>query len=381
MIINRIYADGYKNLSEVDIEPDSRMNILCGDNAQGKTNLIEAIWLCSGCRSFRGSREKEFIGFDKEIADVRLCFTDTERSQEIRFAAKKGELKEKLVTLNGVKLPLMSRLFGNFQCVVFTPDDLNLAKGSPDNRRSFIDLAISQIKGSYVSALNTYNNVLSQRNALLKGYLKCNGDIDSIVVWDEQLAKAGSYISVLRNTYCNILNNYTESLYNKLASGREKLEMYYQSTVFQELNGIKEYDGELKEIYLNKLKNCLNDDLRAGFTTTGVHRDDIIALIDGQPARYLGSQGQSRSIAIVMKLAQAEILKKEKGDYPVMLLDDVMSELDGGRQRFILNSIENMQVIVTCCDERFLSDMTGGRIFRVKNGRVGTGGNYVSASR
>ena len=148
MIINEVFADGYKNLSDINITLDKRMNIFCGDNAQGKTNLIEAVWLCSGCRSFRGSREKEFIGFTKDFADVRMKFTDSVRQQEIRFAAKKGSVKDKLVTLNGVKLPVMSKLFGSFQCVVFTPDDLNLSKGSPDNRRNFADLAISQIKKS-----------------------------------------------------------------------------------------------------------------------------------------------------------------------------------------------------------------------------------------
>lgn len=371
MIINEVFADGYKNLSDINITLDKRMNILCGDNAQGKTNLIEAVWLCSGCRSFRGSREKEFIGFTKDFADVRMKFTDSFRQQEIRFAAKKGSVKDKIVTLNGVKLPVMSKLFGSFQCVVFTPDDLNLSKGSPDNRRNFADLAISQIKKSYVSALSTYNNVLMQRNAFLKNYLKSGGgDRSSIEIWDEQLAKAGAYISVLRNTYCNKLNYYTNSLYNSIANGKEQLSLYYQSTIYKDLEGKKEYEGELKEIYLEKLRNSLNDDMRAGFTTVGVHRDDIITEINGQPARYLGSQGQSRSIAIVMKLAQAEILKSESNEYPVMLLDDVMSELDAGRQRFILNSIENMQVLITCCDERFISEMTGGKVFILENGRI-----------
>ena len=371
MIVNEVYADGYKNLSDINITLDKRMNIFCGDNAQGKTNLIEAVWLCSGCRSFRGSREKEFIGFTKDFADVRMKFTDSVRQQEIRFAAKKGSIKDKLVTLNGVKLPVMSKLFGSFQCVVFTPDDLNLSKGSPDNRRNFADLAISQIKSSYVSALSTYNNVLMQRNAFLKSYLKNGGgDRSSIEIWDEQLAKAGAYISVLRNTYCNKLNYYTGSLYNLIANGKEQLNLYYQSTVFKDLEGKKEYEGELKEIYLEKLRKSLGDDLRAGFTTVGVHRDDIITEIDGQPARYLGSQGQSRSVAIVMKLAQAEILKSERNEYPVMLLDDVMSELDAGRQRFILNSIENMQVLITCCDERFISEMTGGKVFILEKGQI-----------
>ena len=150
----------------------------------------------------------------------------------------------------------------------------------------------------------------------------------------------------------------------------KKLNLYYQSTVYTELNGKKEYEGELTEIYEQKLKKHLDDDLRAGFTTVGVHRDDVITEIDGQPTRYLGSQGQSRSVAIVMKLAQAEILNSEKGEYPVMLLDDVMSELDGNRQRFILNSIENMQVLITCCDEKFISEMTGGKVFIMKKGRI-----------
>ena len=373
MIIDKVYADGYKNLSEVDISLDERMNIFCGDNAQGKTNLIEAVWLCSGCRSFRGSRDKEFIGFTKEIADVRMGFTDSFRRQEIRFSAKKGSVKEKIVTLNGVKLPLMSKLFGSFRCVVFTPDDLNITKGSPDNRRNFIDLAISQIKPSYISALNTYNNVLTQRNAMLKGSARQSADVQNIDIWDRQLAKAGAYISVLRNTYCNTLNNYINSLYNSITSGKEQLQLYYQSTIYSDLNGITEYEGELTDIYEERLKRSIGDDMRAGFTTVGVHRDDVITEIDGQPTRYLGSQGQSRSVAITMKLAQAEILKAEKGEYPVMLLDDVMSELDESRQRFILNSIENMQVLITCCDKRFLSEMTGGKVFNVSGGRITEG--------
>lgn len=371
MIIDRIFADGYKNLSGVDIKLNEKMNIFCGDNAQGKTNLIEAVWLCSGCRSFRGSREKEFIGFDKDFADVKIIFSDEQRSQEIRFAAKKGNIKEKLITLNGVKLPVMSRLFGSFQCVVFTPDDLGIAKGSPDNRRLFIDLSVSQIKSSYLSALNTYNNVLAQRNALLKSFHKNEkGDVDSISVWDEQLAKSGAYISLIRYIYCKELDLHTKKLYGKLASGKEDLSVYYQSTVYSDFNGKTDYEGELTDIYTDMLRKNAGEDIRAGFTTAGVHRDDIVAEIDGKPARYLGSQGQSRSIAIAFKLAQAEILKQEKGEYPVMLLDDVMSELDSSRQSFILNSIENMQVLITCCDERFLSDMTGGKVFRVNKGKI-----------
>ncbi len=194
MIIDRITADGYKNLEGVDIKPDPKMNIICGENAQGKTNLVEAVWLCSGCRSFRGTRDKDFIGFTKEAAKVNMDFTDSARSQQIGFEVRKGSVKDKTVTLNGVKLPLLSRLFGSFRCVVFTPEDLDLIKGSPDNRRSFADLSIAQVKPSYVSALNKYNMILAQRNAALKSIGRDGSGAEFLDVWNDQLVKAGPYI-------------------------------------------------------------------------------------------------------------------------------------------------------------------------------------------
>ncbi len=377
MVINRITADGYKNLEDINIELDPKMNIVCGENAQGKTNLIEAVWLCSGCRSFRGTRDKDFIGFEKDSARVGLTFTDSIRQQQIEFEVKRGSVKDKLITLNGVKLPLLSRLFGSFRCVVFTPEDLNITKGSPDNRRSFADLSISQIKPSYIGALNKYNSILSQRNALLKTMGRDGAGGEFLDVWDEQLAKAGAYISVLRYTFCITLNNYTKSLYSNITNGNENLDIYYQSTVYDSLEGRTDYGGELEKEYLEKLKGALETDLRAGFTTVGVHRDDIGAYINGLSVRDFGSQGQARSVALAMKLAHARILKAEQGEYPVMLLDDVLSELDEARRRFILNNIEDMQVILTCCDckhdsyGKAVSEMTEGKIFEIKKGRTG----------
>ena len=207
MIITHVCADGYKNLSAADIFPHEKMNILCGDNAQGKTNFIEAVWLMTGCRSFRGTRDRDFIGFDKEKAEISLEFTDAFRPQKIGFQVKKSSVKDKNVTLNGVKIPLLSRLFGNLKCVVFTPEDLALAKGSPDNRRSFIDLSASQLKKSFVYALNKYDGLLSQRNALIKDIAMGRADRDMLEMWDVQIAKTGAYISVIRDTYCNNLNS------------------------------------------------------------------------------------------------------------------------------------------------------------------------------
>lgn len=371
MIINRITADGYKNLENVSISLDPKMNIICGENAQGKTNLIEAAWLCSGCRSFRGTRDKDFIGFTKGAASVGLVFTDLSRRQEISFSVKKNSLREKLVTLNGVKLPLLSKLFGSFRCVVFTPEDLNLTKGTPDVRRHFADLSISQIKPSYVNALNKYNAILSHRNALLKSMSgAAAADTSCLEVWNEQLADAGAYISVLRYNFCSVLNDHTKKLYNSITDGRENLRLQYQSTVFGDLEGETDIKGKLSELYLKKLKASASADVRLGFTTVGVHRDDLAAYINDLPVREFGSQGQARSAALSMKLAHARILKAEYGEYPVMLLDDVFSELDPIRQKFILNNIENMQVLITCCDSKFITDMRNGKVFTMKNGKV-----------
>lgn len=373
MVINRITVDGYKNLEDVEIDLHPEMNIICGENAQGKTNLIEAVWLCSGCRSFRGTRDKDFIGFTKDAAKVGLTFTDSERQQKIEFEVKRGSVKDKLVVLNGVRLPLLSRLFGSFRCVVFTPEDLNLTKGSPDSRRAFADLSVSQIKPSYISALNKYNAVLSQRNALLKNMNRDgsgSADIEYLEVWDKQLAKAGAYISVLRHAFCAALGSYTKPLYSMITQGGENLDLYYQSTVYDSLEGRAGCGDELEDEYLEKLKKAFQNDLRAGFTTVGIHRDDIGAYINGLAVREFGSQGQARSAALTMKLAHAKILRAEQGEYPVMLLDDVLSELDGARRRFILNNIEDMQVVITCCDKNSVSETSGGKIIEIKNGTV-----------
>lgn len=375
MVIDRITADGYKNLEDIDIKLDPKMNIICGENAQGKTNLVEAVWLCSGCRSFRGTRDKDFIGFTKDAAKVGMDFTDSVRSQRIEFEVRRGSVKDKLVTLNGVKLPLLSKLFGSFRCVVFTPEDLNLIKGSPDNRRSFADLSISQVKPSYISALNKYNMILSQRNAMLKSIGRDGSGEEFLDVWNEQLVKAGTYISVLRYAFCITLDKYTKPLYSSITNGNENLDLYYQSTVFENFDGRLNNTEELEAEYAEKLKASAESDMRAGFTTVGIHRDDIGAYINGLSVRDFGSQGQARSTALTMKLAHAEILKAEQGEYPVMLLDDVLSELDEKRRRFILNNIEDMQVIITCCDEKSVTDMASGKIFRMEKGRADISGN------
>lgn len=371
MFITRLEVNGFKNLKNIKICPHEKLNIFYGENAQGKTNLIEAVWLCSGVKSFRNTKDKSMIDIDGEVMNIELAFKNKIREQIIRYSMAKPNVKEKNVSLNGVKLKIPSKLFGNLNCVVFTPEDLELSKGSPDNRRKFLDLSVSQIKISYNTVVSKYETLLEQRNTLLKNINMGKSVKDDLEVWDVQLASMGAYISLLRYNYGKKLNIFAKKLYDEISNGKEKLELQYQSTVYSDLEKFQDYKGEMTEIYLDCLKKSLNDDLRAGFTTKGVHRDDLTGYINNLAVRDFASQGQHRSMALVMKLAQAYILMEEIDDAPCILLDDVLSELDESRQRFVISKIDNMQVFITCCDKNIPFDKkTKGKMFVINQGRI-----------
>lgn len=351
------------------------MNILCGENAQGKTNLLEAAWLCSGCKSFRGTRDRDFIGFDRELARISLTFQDASREQKISFAVCRDNLKEKRVTLNGVKLPLLSRLFGTFTCVLFTPGDLELVKGGPENRRSFLDMAVSQIQTRFVGALVRYNSLLAQRNALLKEIGYGRAEPEDLSMWDGQTAQTGALLTLHRAAYVRKLEETASRLYQDLSQGREELSLTYRSTAFSPdpmpaLGPWSQCGEEWVSRYARKLGDSVLEDIRMGFTQYGVHRDDLLVKINGLSARDFGSQGQQRSAALALKLSQALLLREERGETPVVLLDDVLSELDDSRQDFILNRIGDMQLFVTCCDPAAAARHRMGKVFRLSGGEV-----------
>ena len=370
MIINKISCNGFKNLKNVDITPDKSLNILMGENAQGKTNIIEAIWICTGVRSFRSTKDKDMIDLEGDKADISISFENDYREQKIDFSVLRQDIKNKRILLNGVKLPYPSKLFGKLRCVVFTPEDLSLSKGSPDNRRQFLDLCISQIKGTYAAVVIRYNNILEQRNTLLKSIAYGRSDPDELDVWDIQLSKLGAYISMLRYNYSKKLDVYASKLFEDISKGRERLSLYYQSTVFDSLEDRTDYVNDLASEYLERLSASRNEDIKLGFTTKGIHRDDLCGKINDKSLRDFASQGQHRSAALVMKLSQAYILTEETDDPPIILLDDVMSELDRSRQEFVINKIEKMQVFITCCDENELISSSDGRLYIINNGRV-----------
>ena len=365
MIITAITVDSFKNLSGIEFFPSPDVNIIFGENAQGKTNLIEAIWLLSGAKSFRGTRERDMIRFGEDYARLSLKLSDSFREQEISAVISKNP-REKKITLNGVKQRSFSSLFGALKCVVFTPEDLELSKGSPDIRRDFIDLCVSQIKPQYAKTAAKYETVLTQRNALLKNISLGTSSASELDVWDDQMSRLGAYITVMKNQYTKKLCIFASKLYNEISGGRENLGLKYSSSVFDEGFG-EDWQGELSDKYLNKLQSFREDDIRSGFTGVGVHRDDVLVTVDGLLAKDFGSQGQNRSAALSMKLAQAYILREETGDMPVILLDDVLSELDRSRREFIISKLKDMQIFITCCEP---VGKLNGKKFVMESGRL-----------
>ncbi len=372
MYIENVYINDFKNLSNVEAHLGEKLNIFFGENAQGKTNFLEAIWLCSGCKSFRGTRDKDLINFDKNIAGVAIEFKNSYRNSKIKFSLNKENIQDKKIELNGVPVSSFTKVFGELEAVIFTPDDLCLAKGAPSDRRFFCDLSISQIKTDFYKHLNQYDNVLSQRNSLIKSFKNNYNDLVSLDTWDFQLANLGAFIALYRYNYCKSLSEIASKLYFEMTDGLETLEISYESTILKNLEGRKTYRGVLSTDYLDALRKALNNDIKMGFTTVGVHRDDILIKINDKPTRNICSQGQARSVALVMKIAQALLCFKETDEYPVLMLDDVLSELDERRQNFILNNIKDIQVLLTTCDDKVVSNIKkeNAKLFYVKDGVI-----------
>lgn len=369
MRITSLKVNGFRNLRDISLSPNPGINILCGENAQGKTNLMEAIWLASGAKSFRGVKEKDIIGFDSESAFVDVSFESSVRSEDISLTLSRIQ-RERKILLNGVKLKSLSELVGRLLCVIFTPEDLFLTKGSPDIRRSYLDLCISQIKPMYAGVAAKYDILLAQRNAVLKNISMGISKPSDLEIWDEQIARQGSYISMMRYVYTEVLNRHTTVLYNEISQGREQMSLEYSSTVFEELKNRTDYKDSMAKEYLLRLHSSLNDDIKLGYTQVGVHRDELTVKIDTKSVRDFGSQGQNRSAALCMKLGQAKALYKETNEMPVILLDDVLSELDTSRKQFVLNQINDAQIFITCCEPIKVYKEAKRHLFYLKGGKI-----------
>lgn len=390
MIADCLKAVNFRNLEEISFNPCPGVNVLFGDNAQGKTNLIEALWLFTGARSFRGSKDSEFVGFGKDFARLTLSFSARGIDNNASIAVSGTKQAE----LNGVKLDSATALVGRFCAVVFSPDHLDLVKDGPQQRRKFIDCAITEILPRYTFAISEYREILRQRNALLKDISSHSELLDTLSVWDEKIAKAGAHIVFTRLRYLSRLKKHAAEVYCGIASkpsdcGAESKESVSlkESLQFNELlqldyeaaggldynldlSNAREVLPQIQEKLLSLLLSQRAGDIDCGYTRAGPHRDDLKISIGGIDARLYGSQGQQRSAVLALKLAEAAVLKETIGESPVLLLDDVMSELDRFRQNYILNNIGGCQVFITCCDPTGLNCLEDGGIFKVSRGGI-----------
>lgn len=343
----------FRNLENIEIDSFDEMNVICGENAQGKTNLLEGIWLFTGIKSFRGAKDSAFLKFGKEKANLNLNFTADGIENEAEI-----EIKEhRTAVFNNNRLKSPSQMAGKFNATVFSPNDLGLVRDGPSSRRKFLDIAIGQLYPSYIAALKNYMRAVTQRNSIIKDY-RYDGTLSVMLdVFEDEIAANGAKITEIRKKYINRLGEFLPSVYDGLSSGRERLETEYITASENE---------NLRQALLESRKT----DMFTGTTSIGPHRDDIEFKINGISVRSFGSQGQKRSVALALKLSEAEVIKKISGEYPVFLLDDVMSELDPERQNYILNHIKGIQSFITCCDPSNVERLKSGKIFEMRNGRI-----------
>lgn len=363
MHIKRLELTNYRNIEHEIFEPCENVNLIYGENAQGKTNLIESIWLFTGCRSFRSSKDNELIKFGDKKATLEMDFFASDRDQKAKI-----EIAEKRsFELNSINIKSASRIMGEFLCVVFSPVHLNLIKGSPSERRKFIDIAISQLKPKYAMTISQYNKAIAQRNTVLKEINKNSSLYDTLDIWEERIAFFASEIVKQRFSYIKKLEQFCQEIYFGLSSGKENLTVsYYQKNPYGSEN-----KQEIYEKIKQDLKSFRKTDLIYGSTSVGPHRDDLDIKINNLPAKIYGSQGQQRSAALTLKLAEAAVIQDFSQEKPIALLDDVMSELDISRQNYILNHIRQWQVFISCCDPSTVKSLNYGNAVEVKAGKLG----------
>lgn len=362
MIIKSLELSNFRNYGFLDLTFDKGTNILYGDNAQGKTNILEAIYLCATTKSHRGTKDRDIVNFNEEEAHIRAYLEKKE--EEIRIDMHLRKNKSKGVAIDGTRIKKAAELLGIMNVVFFSPEDLSIIKNGPAERRRFMDMELCQLDASYLYRLNQYNRIVNQRNRLLKDMWGNSSMRDMLSVWDEQLANFGEKIIERRVLFAGQLNEIIAGIHHRLSGGREQLQIVYEPDVAP---------GRLAE----RLAACQERDIRLKMTSAGPHRDDFAFLADGIDIRKFGSQGQQRTAALSLKLSEIELVKKVTNDTPVLLLDDVLSELDSSRQNYLLNSIGEIQTIITCTglDEFVNNRFEINRVFQVSNGTVEAGRN------
>ena len=359
MFIKRLQMLNYRNYNVLDISLGPHVNVFMGDNAQGKTNILEGIYYCAFARSHRTSKDRELINWNSDNA--LLSVTVGRERLDKRIAIRILKYGKKAIKINKIKKKKIGELFGNFNVVMFSPEDLKIIKDSPGVRRKFIDMELCQLNPKYYYNLVQYNKVLNERNSILRNR---NINKDILDVYDMQLVEFGYNIIIDRLEYIEKLNKYSAKIHSDITSGKERIEFKYISTI-KDLENIRENFYSLLE--KNRVRDC-----ERGITSVGPHRDDFNVLINDIDTKSYGSQGQQRTAVLTIKFSSLKIIKELTGEYPVLLLDDVLSELDFSRKRYVLSTIGDIQTIITCTGiedlYEYLDDKS--KVFKVKDGEI-----------
>lgn len=357
MYIDSIELKNFRNYESLELSLDQGTNILFGDNAQGKTNILEAAYLCGTTKSHRGSKDKELIRFGAEESHIRMQVVKNDLTYRIDMHLKKN--KAKGVAINGLPIKKARELFGIVNMVFFSPEDLNIIKNGPAERRRFLDMELCQLDQIYLTDLASYNHVVNQRNHLLKEMTMSHQAGDTLDIWDMQLANYGRRVIEKRQKFIDELNEIIKDIHRNLTGGLEELQVIYEPSVGSD---------QLEEsLFLNR-----DRDLRMKMTSQGPHRDDLCLMANGIDIRRFGSQGQQRTAALSLKLSEIYLVKSKIKDTPVLLLDDVLSELDSNRQNYLLDSIHDIQTMITCTglDDFVSHQFEINKVFQVIKGEV-----------
>lgn len=353
MQIKKIVLTNFRNYEKTEVEFSNEINVFYGKNAQGKTNLLEAIFLCSMGKSFRTNKEKELIEFKKENAKVEIHYTTSDREGKINLEIA----DKKSFFLNGIKIKRLSELLGSINLVLFSPDDIEILKSGPAKRRRFLDMMIGQLRPSYVYVLNQYLKTLEQRNAYLRQIKIENKPIDMLEIWEDKLITLGKKVFDYRKEYIDKLSSKIGKIHSQITENKEKIEIKYISNCQEE------------ERYRNELIQSRQADIKKGYTSKGVHRDDFVMYINGKEVNIYGSQGQHRTAILSLKLSELNVIQDDIGESPILLLDDFMSELDQQRRKNFLKNIKETQVIITCT-ELLQIEKTEQKNFYVEKGEI-----------
>lgn len=365
MRVKKLALNGFRNYDFETVEFSDGTNVISGPNAQGKTNLLESVYMLSCGRSFRTRFDRELIGFNNSYAEILADIYSYHRDQTVNIKLSQGKAKK--ITVNGVK-KRGSELSETLNTVLFCPDDLNLIKDGAAVRRKLMDNAISQIRPRYAELLSEYNKLYENKSRILKDWREKPSLLDTLDDFSEGMCRVSAQIIRYRASFAKRLNSAAPPIHSEFSGNGEKLEIQYKT-----VSTVKDPFASAKEIYYDICEHQERHreaEISSAQCLTGAHKDDLEILINGRTARNFASQGQTRTAALSLKLAEREIFLDETGEYPILLLDDVLSELDVKRQEFVLNRIGGGQTLISCCEDEGISQRTGGKVIFVEKGRI-----------